>query len=104
MSAKLINAQELESFNNKEELVVVDFFAPWCPACQRLEPIFDEVATEVNSANVFKVNVDDQRDLAAKHSITSLPTVLFFKGGEQVDKFVGLHEKTQIHDYITKNT
>lgn len=103
MTAKSINAKELESFDNNKELVVVDFFAPWCPACQRLGPVLDEVATESNDANIFKVNVDDNRDLAAKYSISSLPTVLFFKEGKEIDKFVGLHEKDQIHEFIKKN-
>jgi thioredoxin 1 len=103
MSAKSVNAQELENYHGKEGLVVVDFYAPWCPACQRLEPIMDEVAIESQEARVLKVNVDEHRDLAAKYSIASLPTVIMFKGGEKVDQFIGLQPKEEIHKYITKN-
>ncbi|HYC78924.1 MAG TPA: thioredoxin [Planctomycetota bacterium] len=70
--------------------VVVDFGATWCGPCQSLAPHLDKIATEfAGKAAVFKVDVDDEGDLAARFGIMSVPTILFFKGGKKVDSVTG---------------
>jgi thioredoxin 1 len=70
--------------------VVVDFGAAWCGPCQALAPSFDKIATEfTGKAKLFKVDVDDEGDLAAQFGIQSVPTILFFKGGKKVDSVLG---------------
>lgn len=70
--------------------VVVDFGATWCGPCQALAPAFEKLAAEFSGkAKLFKVDVDDEGDLAAKFGIMSVPTILFFKGGKKVDAVAG---------------
>ena len=74
--------------------VVVDFFAAWCGPCRQLGPIFDQVSQEVGSScNMVKVNIDDDRDLAIKYGVSSIPTLLFFKDGQVVSKETGFMSK-----------
>ena len=70
--------------------VLVDFWAEWCGPCKMIGPILEEMADEVGDGfKIGKVNVDQQRDIAVKYSVQSLPTLLFFKDGEVVDTVVG---------------
>ncbi|MDE5801209.1 MAG: thioredoxin [Paramuribaculum sp.] len=65
--------------------VVIDFWATWCGPCMRLAPVVDELAKEYEGKVLIgKYNVDEQSDLATTHRIMSIPTILFFKNGEQV--------------------
>jgi thioredoxin 1 len=71
--------------------VLVDFWAPWCGPCRMLAPVLDELATKFAGRVVIaKVNVDENPQLAARFGIASIPTLLFFKGGQLVDQQVGV--------------
>ncbi len=101
----LINAdtKELkELINSSEELVLVDFWAGWCGPCKVLGPILEKIAEEDDSIKVVKVDVDSNPEAAAEYSIKSIPAVFLFKGGEQVNKFVGVKEKNEIKEIINK--
>lgn len=81
------NFQELVKSGNP---VVIDFWAPWCGPCKMVSPIIDELAAEYEGkVTIGKCDVDDNSDVAATYGIRNIPTVLFFKGGEVVDKQVG---------------
>ncbi len=74
--------------------VLVDFWAAWCGPCRTLGPIVDEIAKEYEGkAIVGKINVDENPDLSTKFSVRTIPTILFIKGGEVVDKSVGVASK-----------
>jgi thioredoxin 1 len=93
--------------SNGEMPVLVDFWAPWCGPCQMVGPILDEVAEEyAGRAKVVKVNVDEQRQVAAKLGVRSIPTIVLFNGGEVKDIVVGAQPKagfTAMLDRILKN-
>ena len=94
---ELINENFDELIN--EERVLVDFFAEWCGPCRMLSPIIDEVATEQN-IKVVKVNVDNHEDIAKKYGIMSIPTIILFKNGEEVNKNIGLLSKEDLLEFI----
>ncbi len=79
------------------EPVLVDFWAEWCMPCKALGPTIDELATEyAGKAKVGKVDTDSNQSLSAKFQISAIPTVLLFKNGEVVEKFVGLRSKRDL--------
>ena len=74
--------------------VLVDFWADWCMPCKALGPTIDELATEyAGRVKVGKVNTEDNREVPVKYNIQAIPTILLFKGGEVIQKFVGLTNK-----------
>lgn len=93
--AKVINSNEFNSeVLNSNQVVLVDFSAEWCGPCKMLAPIIDELSNEVQgNAKVFKVDVDQSRDVAQKYNIMNVPTVIIFKNGEVVDKSIGFQPK-----------
>ena len=95
--ARLINSTDFPALVQDDKLLVVDFFATWCGPCKKLSPTLDEVSEEYGDrVNIVKVDVDESEDLAMTYGIRSVPTVLFFKNGQQVDKFVGALPKSEI--------
>ena len=84
--------------------VLVDFWATWCGPCRMLSPLLDEVEEEMaDKISVVKVNVDDADEIAMKYRIMNIPTLLFFKGGQLVDKTVGAMPKNVLVDKINAN-
>jgi len=81
--------------------VLVDFWAEWCMPCRMLAPTIDEVAGEFGAdAKVGKVDTDANREVSIKYGISAIPTVLLFKDGEVVKKFVGLTKKADFAEAI----
>ena len=76
--------------------VLVDFYADWCGPCKMLAPIIDQIASESSDYDVFKLNVDEAPDVAAKYGVMSIPTLIVFKGGEVVGKTIGVQSKQNI--------
>jgi thioredoxin 1 len=82
---------------NKEQPILVDFWASWCGPCRMLSPIVDEIAEEMQgSLRVGKINIDEQPQLAEQFGVMSIPTLILFKGGEAVAQSVGVQPKANI--------
>jgi thioredoxin 1 len=96
-----INFRELI---NGDKPVVVDFWAEWCGPCRMVGPIIEELAKEYEG-KVFigKLNVDENEETPLEFGIRSIPTILFFKGGELVDKVVGATTKPKLEEKIKNN-
>ncbi len=74
----------------KYNLIVVDNWAPWCPPCRILGPVIDSLAKKLSGKIVFgKLNVDENKEVASKYEIMSIPTLLVFKNGKLIDRFIG---------------
>jgi thioredoxin 1 len=82
--------------------VLVDFWAEWCGPCKMLAPLLEEIAGEQAGVKIAKVNVDDNPGLAARFGIQSIPTLLYFAGGEIKDQTVGAVGKPQILSRLEK--
>jgi thioredoxin 1 len=81
--------------------VLVDFWAPWCGPCRMLTPVIEELAGEnAGSAKIVKVNIDDSPNVAGSYGVSSIPTVMVFKGGDVVDRFVGVQPKSKLQAAI----
>lgn len=101
MAKQLTNQEFQTEVLDSKELVLVDFFATWCGPCKMMAPVIDQLAEEMDGkAKVFKIDVDEARDLAAKYRIMSVPTLMFFKNGEVVDQIMGAVPKDRLVDKI----
>lgn len=94
---KHFNEQDFQSeVLDKEGIVLVDFYADWCGPCKMLGPVIEGIAEEKTDAVIGKVNVDDNGNLAARYNVMSIPTLIVFKDGKEVNRMVGLQSKAKI--------
>jgi thioredoxin 1 len=89
-----------EEINKPYKLVVVDFFAEWCMPCLMLAPIIAELAEKMPDVRFMKVNVDESETIAGKYDISSIPCVIIFKNGAEVDRIIGAHSAEIIEEKI----
>jgi thioredoxin 1 len=101
-AAPAVNGERFEEDVLKSEIpVMVDFWAEWCGPCKALGPAIDQIAAEYEGkAKIFKLDVQTEAALASKYGVSSIPTLLFFKGGEVVDRVVGLKPKGDITSHL----
>ena len=88
-----------------DKLVIVDFWAEWCRPCKAMAPVLEEIASEMAaSLSVVKVNVDENQDLAVRHHVLALPTLMLFHKGEKVASHAGALSKAKIVNWIENAT
>ncbi len=96
-----LSGEELESAKDENSVLVADFWAEWCQPCKMMEPVMESISEEFgDEAFIGKVNVDEERDAATKYQVSSIPSILFFKDGELVDKTVGAMPEEELKDKI----
>lgn len=100
--ANIINVNEFKNkVDNKDGVVVVDFFATWCGPCKMLSPVYDSVETEMgDKAEFYKVDIDQSMELAERFVVTTVPTVIVFKDGKEMDRLVGFIPKESLKSKI----
>ena len=98
MSVLNLNEKNFEEEALKSEKpVLIDFWASWCGPCKMMSPVVDEIAEEFGETiKVCKVNIDEERNLAAKYNVMSIPTFIALKNGKEVGRTIGVQEKEEM--------
>jgi thioredoxin 1 len=90
---------------NADGPVLVDFWAPWCGPCRQIAPVIEQLAGEnAGSIKIGKLNVDNAPNSAQSYGVSSIPTLMIFKGGEVVERFVGVQPKARLQEAINSAT
>ena len=93
--------QTIDEVLKNEGLVVVDFFATWCAPCQMLAPVLIELEKKYgDEVEFYKVNIDESEDAAIRYGVSSVPTLIFFKDGEEIDRQVGFADEDELSNWI----
>ncbi len=102
MEAVVVNSENFENEVRKNKnIVLVDFYAQWCGPCKMLAPVLEQVGEEVkDKAVIAKLDIDEALDIAKEFNVMSVPTMILFKDGKEVDRIVGLRQKAQIIEAI----
>ena len=104
MAAEFTDANFKTDVLDSDKLTVIDFWAEWCGPCRAIGPVIEELSKEyAGKANIGKVNVDNNPGVSMQYGITSIPAILFIKGGQVVDKQIGAVPKSVLEKKILAN-
>ena len=96
-----VDSKNFNDTVNSKEVVLVDFYATWCGPCKMLAPILEQVNEEIaDNTLIAKLDIDNALDIAKEYGVMSVPTMVIFKKGKEVERLVGLRQKTQILEVL----
>ena len=103
MSRVISTNEFISEVENKKGTVVVDFFATWCGPCKMLSPVYNSLGEDMRGrAEFLKVDIDQSMELAHKFVVTTVPTVIVFKDGKEMDRLVGFIPKNNLKEKVEK--
>ena len=100
---QVINNDKFNEYLALDKVFVVDFFATWCRPCTMMAPIFEKLESDYKNVNFAKVDVDECMELAQSYGILSIPCIIVFKGGSEVDRLIGFTQEDDIKAVIDKH-
>ncbi len=101
MEIKSVNKNNFEKeVLDYKGIVLADFNADWCGPCRMLRPILDEIASENDEYKIVSINIDDEDELASKYQVSSIPCLVLFKDGKEIDRSIGLRPKDEIENLL----
>ena len=105
MAAKALTSKEFnQQILEEHRPAVVDFWAPWCTYCRRIEPAYEKIGSEYgDKLLIAKVNIDEEPELAERYQVEIIPTIMVFKNGEPAGKIVAPDSKAKIDSFIAEH-
>ncbi len=98
-----ISSKEFEeTINNSKKVVVIDFYAEWCMPCLMTAPVIEELASKLKKIKFVKINVDENKELSSRFNITSIPCIIIFKDGREVERITGALPEEILEEKIGK--
>lgn len=105
MTLQHLNTDNFDTtIKSNDGITIVDFFATWCGPCKMFTPVLEHAQELLPETHFYKVDIDEDSSLAERYQIMTVPTLLFFKGGEKVDSSVGVISENQIKTFIAKHS
>ena len=92
--------EEFNSLINSDSLVVIDFFATWCGPCKMLSPVLENVSNVLNNVEFIKVDIDQFNELASQYKVQSVPTIVFVKNGNEINRHIGYIDEDNLVEKI----
>lgn len=102
MAIEFLTSSNFDEVIN-EGVTLVDFYADWCMPCKMVAPVLEELVTEIPDVKIKKINVDENRDIAMRYGVMSIPTMILFKNGEIASKAIGFQPKPALAKWINNN-
>ena len=104
MKIRNLNAEQFQQLREAGEAVLVDYWAPWCGYCRRLNPVYDKIAEQYGDRLVIaKINIDEEPGLADREQIELIPTLVLYRNGQAQDSIVAPQSKALIDEFLQKN-
>ena len=102
MAARNINAKEYEELILRDKAVLVDFSAPWCGYCRRIDPVLDKLADSREDVLIVRVNIDEEPELVRQERIEVIPTLVLYKEGYDLGSIVAPESRARIEEFLTE--
>lgn len=102
MHKEISDAEFSNEVEDKKGLAVVDFWAPWCPPCRMMAPIFEEISNKYQNIRFFKINTEENPEKASQLGVSSIPCIIFFKDGKEISRQIGFQSESAFEESVKK--